>query len=68
MCEDSNIDVEEFKKIYILLVQKSFQCDLKFTNEMHITEIPSLVFFMRIQMKKVLKSLEIIPTMYTYNY
>ena len=26
-------------------MQKAFQCDLKFTNEMHITEIPSLVFF-----------------------
>ncbi|KXH82262.1 MULTISPECIES: ClpXP adapter SpxH family protein [Bacillus] len=43
---DSNIDVEEFKKdLHSASAKKAFQCDLKFTNEMHITEIPSLVFF-----------------------
>ncbi|MFD3447348.1 ClpXP adapter SpxH family protein [Microbacteriaceae bacterium 4G12] len=42
----SNIDVEEFMKdLHSVSAAKAFQCDLKFTNEMHITEIPSLVFF-----------------------
>lgn len=46
-CADqSGIDVEEFKKdLHSISAKKAFQCDLKFTNEMHITEIPSLVFF-----------------------
>ncbi|WP_410981705.1 ClpXP adapter SpxH family protein [Bacillus cereus] len=44
--EQSGIDVEEFKKdLHSTSAKKAFQCDLKFTNEMHITEIPSLVFF-----------------------
>lgn len=44
--EQSGIDVEEFKKdLHSISAKKAFQCDLKFTNEMHITEIPSLVFF-----------------------
>ncbi|MEH7461140.1 ClpXP adapter SpxH family protein [Bacillus thuringiensis] len=42
----SGIDAEEFKQdLYSVSAAKAFQCDLKFTNEMHITEIPSLVFF-----------------------
>ncbi|KFM99566.1 DsbA family protein [Bacillus clarus] len=44
--EDSGIDAYEFKKdLHSASAKKAFQCDLKFTNEMHITEIPSLVFF-----------------------
>ncbi|PEB51528.1 hypothetical protein CON65_14145 [Bacillus pseudomycoides] len=44
--EQSGIDIEEFKKdLHSISAKKAFQCDLKFTNEMHITEIPSLVFF-----------------------
>lgn len=44
--QQSGIDVEEFKKdLHSISAKKAFQCDLKFTNEMHITEIPSLVFF-----------------------
>ncbi|WP_459500751.1 ClpXP adapter SpxH family protein [Bacillus sp. C1] len=44
--EQSGIDMEEFKKdLHSISAKKAFQCDLKFTNEMHITEIPSLVFF-----------------------
>ncbi|MDM5187500.1 DsbA family protein [Bacillus sp. DX4.1] len=44
--KQSGIDVEEFKKdLHSISAKKAFQCDLKFTNEMHITEIPSLVFF-----------------------
>lgn len=44
--KDSGIDVEEFKKdLHSVSAKKAFQCDLKFTNEMHITEIPSLLFF-----------------------
>jgi predicted DsbA family dithiol-disulfide isomerase len=42
----SGIDVEEFQKdIHSVSATKAFQCDLKFSNEMHITEIPSLIFF-----------------------
>lgn len=43
---ESGIDVEEFQKdLHSVSAKKAFQCDLKFSNEMHITEIPSLVFF-----------------------
>lgn len=67
--KDSGIDVEEFKKdLHSVSAKKAFQCDLKFTNEMHITEIPSSYFFMQIQMRKVLKSQGFIPMMYTYSY
>jgi predicted DsbA family dithiol-disulfide isomerase len=42
----SGIDVTEFMDdLHSASAKKAFQCDLKFTNEMHITEIPSLVFF-----------------------
>ncbi|PEZ09390.1 hypothetical protein CN326_03410 [Bacillus sp. AFS018417] len=44
--KQSGIDIEEFKQdLHSVSAAKAFQCDLKFTNEMHITEIPSLVFF-----------------------
>ncbi|MFX3624130.1 MAG: ClpXP adapter SpxH family protein [Ectobacillus sp.] len=44
--QKSGIDAEEFMKdLHSVSAKKAFQCDLKFTNEMHITEIPSLVFF-----------------------
>lgn len=44
--EESGIDLEEFRQdLHSISAKKAFQCDLKFTNEMHITEIPSLVFF-----------------------
>ncbi|MGI2735564.1 ClpXP adapter SpxH family protein [Bacillus cytotoxicus] len=44
--KQSGIDAEEFQKdLHSISAKKAFQCDLKFTNEMHITEIPSLVFF-----------------------
>jgi predicted DsbA family dithiol-disulfide isomerase len=41
-----NIDVKEFvDDLNGPLSIKSFQCDLKITKEMHVTEIPSVVFF-----------------------
>ncbi|MBO9128640.1 ClpXP adapter SpxH family protein [Bacillus sp. 165] len=44
--QKSGIDLEEFQKdIHSASATKAFQCDLKFSTEMHITEIPSLVFF-----------------------
>lgn len=44
--EKSGIDVKEFMDdLHAAGARKAFQCDLKFTNEMYITEIPSLVFF-----------------------
>ncbi|WP_083392274.1 ClpXP adapter SpxH family protein [Bacillus sp. MUM 13] len=40
------LDVEEFKRdINSSSAAKGFQCDLKITSEMEVTEIPSLVFF-----------------------
>ncbi|GAA3329565.1 hypothetical protein GCM10020331_078150 [Ectobacillus funiculus] len=42
----SGIDMEEFKHdLCSMSATKAFQCDLKFTNEMYVTEIPSLIFF-----------------------
>ncbi|WP_129729049.1 ClpXP adapter SpxH family protein [Ectobacillus funiculus] len=44
--EKSGIDMEEFKHdLCSMSATKAFQCDLKFTNEMYVTEIPSLIFF-----------------------
>lgn len=44
--EESGIDLDEFQQdLYSVSAKKAFQCDLKFTNEMHITDVPSLVFF-----------------------
>ncbi|MDG4656640.1 DsbA family protein [Ectobacillus antri] len=43
--EESGIDVAEFAEdLHADRVRKAFQCDLKFANEMQITEVPSLVF------------------------
>ncbi|MCP8968318.1 ClpXP adapter SpxH family protein [Ectobacillus ponti] len=44
--EKSGIDLDEFlQDLQSVSAAKAFQCDLKFTNELHITEIPSIVFF-----------------------
>lgn len=41
-----NLDMEEFiRDIYSVSVAKAFQCDLKISLEMEVTEMPSLVFF-----------------------
>lgn len=41
-----NLDVEEFLyDIHSESATKAFQCDIKITAEMEVTEIPSLVFF-----------------------
>ncbi|WP_379969945.1 ClpXP adapter SpxH family protein [Ectobacillus sp. sgz5001026] len=46
IAKHSGIDVEEFTHdLHSASAAKAFQCDLKFTNEMHITEVPSLIFF-----------------------
>jgi predicted DsbA family dithiol-disulfide isomerase len=43
---NSGLDVEEFMKdIHSDSAAKAFQCDLKITSEMDVTEIPTLVFF-----------------------
>jgi predicted DsbA family dithiol-disulfide isomerase len=42
----SGLDVEEFlSDIHSDSAAKAFQCDLKITSEMDVTEIPTLVFF-----------------------
>lgn len=44
--EAVNLDVEEFiSDIHSDCAAKAFQCDLKITSEMEVTEIPTLVFF-----------------------
>ncbi|MFC0025236.1 ClpXP adapter SpxH family protein [Neobacillus cucumis] len=44
--ESTGLDVEEFMKdIHSDSAAKAFQCDLKITSEMDVTEIPTLVFF-----------------------
>ncbi|WP_409304668.1 ClpXP adapter SpxH family protein [Peribacillus sp. SCS-155] len=44
--EEVGLDVEEFNKdITSPSAAKGFQCDLKVTTEMDVTEIPTLVFF-----------------------
>ena len=44
--EDIDIDVKEFvEDLHSPLSIKAFQCDVKVTKEMHVTEIPSVVFF-----------------------
>lgn len=44
--EDAKLDVAEFKKdIHSTSTIHAFQCDLKITNEMGVTEIPTVVFF-----------------------
>lgn len=44
--EEVNLDIEEFKSdIHSHGAAKAFQCDLKITTEMDVTEIPSLVLF-----------------------
>lgn len=46
VAKSSGIDVTEFMHdLHSPSAARAFQCDLKFTNEMHITEIPSIVFF-----------------------
>ncbi len=44
--EDVSLDVDEFlQDIHSESAAKAFQCDLKITSEMEVTESPSLVFF-----------------------
>ncbi|WP_088066550.1 DsbA family protein [Gottfriedia luciferensis] len=44
--EEIAIDVKEFiEDLHSPLSIKAFQCDIKVTKEMHVTEIPSIVFF-----------------------
>ncbi|WP_088042524.1 DsbA family protein [Bacillus sp. EAC] len=44
--KDIEIDVNEFiEDLHSPLSIKAFQCDIKVTKEMHVTEIPSVVFF-----------------------
>ena len=44
--ENAGLDVEEFlSDIHSNSAAKAFQCDLKITSEMEVTEIPTLVFF-----------------------
>nr|WP_042356466.1 ClpXP adapter SpxH family protein [Bacillus rubiinfantis] len=43
---DAGLDVEEFvSDMHSESAAKALQCDLKITNEMDVTEIPTLVFF-----------------------
>jgi len=44
--KDIEIDVNEFiEDLHSPLSIKAFQCDIKVTKEMHVTKIPSVVFF-----------------------
>ena len=44
--ESVGLDVDEFiSDIHSNSAAKAFQCDLKITSEMDVTEIPTLVFF-----------------------
>ena len=44
--KEADLDVEEFKKdIHSTSTAHAFQCDLKITNEMNVSEIPTVVFF-----------------------
>ncbi|MCU9612433.1 DsbA family protein [Caldibacillus lycopersici] len=44
--KEADLDVEEFiKDIHSVSTSHAFQCDLKITNEMDVTEIPTIVFF-----------------------
>ncbi len=44
--ENVGLDVDEFiSDIHSNSAAKAFQCDLKITSEMEVTEIPTLVFF-----------------------
>ena len=44
--ENVGLDVNEFiSDIHSNSAAKAFQCDLKITSEMEVTEIPTLVFF-----------------------
>ncbi|PFH87833.1 DsbA family protein [Bacillus sp. AFS088145] len=44
--KDINIDVKEFMEdLHSTHSIKALQCDIKVTKEMHVTEIPSVVFF-----------------------
>ncbi|MGA9287890.1 MAG: ClpXP adapter SpxH family protein [Anaerobacillus sp.] len=44
--KETGLDVEEFKKdLHSHAAVKAFQCDLKISTEMEVTEIPTLVFF-----------------------
>lgn len=44
--KEAGLDLEEFKRdIHSVSTSKAFQCDLKITNEMGVTEIPTLVIF-----------------------
>lgn len=44
--ERTGLDVEEFVcDLHSSSAAKAFQCDLKITSEMNVTEIPTLVFF-----------------------
>ncbi|WP_033541630.1 ClpXP adapter SpxH family protein [Planococcus sp. CAU13] len=43
---EASLDQDEFKKdFHSVHTAKAFQCDLKITREMEITEVPSIVFF-----------------------
>lgn len=43
---EANLDLKEFKQdFHSVNTAKAFQCDLKITREMEITEVPSIVFF-----------------------
>lgn len=44
--EQVGLDIEEFiNDLYSKSAQKAFQCDLKITNEMNVSEYPTIVFF-----------------------
>jgi predicted DsbA family dithiol-disulfide isomerase len=44
--KEASLDVDEFKKdIHSTSTSHAFQCDLKITNEMAVTETPTIVFF-----------------------
>src|SRR5690606_24816052 len=46
IADEANLDLEEFKQdFHSVNTAKAFQCDLKITREMEITEVPSIVFF-----------------------
>ncbi|WP_238942595.1 ClpXP adapter SpxH family protein [Planococcus beigongshangi] len=46
IADEAKLDQVEFKKdFHSVHTAKAFQCDLKITREMEITEVPSIVFF-----------------------
>ncbi|WP_017470550.1 ClpXP adapter SpxH family protein [Amphibacillus jilinensis] len=46
IAQQANLDLDEFRRdLHSSSAQKALQCDLKLTKEMHVDQIPSLVFF-----------------------